>query len=184
MWKSLLVVVISAPLSLAVGVAFWAAQGWRTGIVACCGTFAACLVAATLLAFFTRRLTLVDVFLPLIFSVIWSLILMPFSLGSDLFTAPAAIGSGMLLTWCLWRVHHEGGQEGESRKWLILPILVYVYEMMPINIPGVFDDYFAITGDLALVLLYQLATRHKRLPGPGTPNPNLPSPHLNDANLK
>jgi hypothetical protein len=171
MWKSLLVVVVSAPLSIAVGLAFWAAQSWKAGLVACFSTFAACLVAATLLAFFTRRLTLVDVFLPLIFSVLWSLILMPFSLGSDLFTAPAAIGSGMLLTWCLWRVYHEGG---EGRKWLIFPILVYVYEMLPINIPGPFDDYFALSGDLACVLLYQLAASHrKQLPHAEAANLNL-----------
>ncbi len=173
MWKSLLVVVVSAPLSIAVGLAFWAAQNWRAGLTACFSTLAICLVAATLLAFFTRRFTLVDVFLPVIFSVVWSLVLMPFSLGSDLFTAPAAIGSGMLLTWCLWRVYHEGGRDGNSgRKWLIFPILVYVYEMLPIHIPGVFDDYFALSGDFACVLLSQLAASHRR-PFPGTEGANL-----------
>lgn len=172
MWKSLLLVVISAPLSVAVGLAFWAAQSLRAGLAAGFATLAACLVAATLLAFFTRRFTLVDVFLPLVFSVVWSLILTPLSLGSDLFTAPAAIGSGMLLTWCLWRVYHQGGQDGGiGRMWLILPILVYIYEMLPINIPGPFDDYFALSGDLACVLLYQLAASHRRqLPAPGTAN--------------
>lgn len=171
MWKSLLVVVVSAPLSIAVGLALWVAQSWRAGLIACFATFAVCLVAATLLAFFTRRLTLVDVFLPVLFSILWSLVLVPFSLGSDLFTAPAAIGSGMLLTWCLWRVYHEGG---EGRKWLIVPILVYIYEMLPINIPGLFDDYFAISGDLACVLLYQLMASHRRqFHDAGTANLNL-----------
>jgi hypothetical protein len=159
MWKSLLIVAVAAPLSIAAGLAFWAAQNWRAGLIACCATFAACLVTATLLAFFTRRFTLIDVFLPLIFSILWSLVLMPFSLGADLFTAPAAIGSGMLLTWCLWRVHHENG---EGKNWLIFPILVYVYEMLPINIPGPFDDYFALTGDLACVILYQLIASHRK----------------------
>jgi hypothetical protein len=172
MWKSLLVVMVSAPLSCAAGIAFWAAWSWRAGVVACCATLAVCLVAATLLAFFTRRLTLLDVFLPLIFSLLWSLILMPFSLGSDLFTAPAAIGAGMLLTWCLWRVYHEGG---EGRTWLILPILVYVYEMLPINIPGPFDDYFALSGDLACAILFQLVATHRR---------QIPSARAANLNLK
>jgi hypothetical protein len=172
MWKSLLLVVVSVPLSIAIGLAFWAAQSWRAGLVACFGTFAVCLVAATLIAFFTRRLTLIDVFLPLIFSVLWSLLLTPLSLGADLFTAPAAIGSGMLLTWCLWRVYHENGQDiTAARKWLIFPLLVYVYEMLPINIPGPMDDYFALSGDLACVLLYQLAASHRgQLPAPGPAN--------------
>jgi hypothetical protein len=172
MWKSLLIVVVSVPLSIALGIAFWAAQGWKIGLIACFSTFAACLVAATLTAFFTRRFTLFDVFLPVIFSVIWSAILTPFSLGADLFTAPAAIGAGLLLTLCLWKVHHEGG---EGRRWLIFPILVYIYEMLPINIPGPIDDYFALTGDFASVILYQLIASHrKQLPAPGTHRPHTP----------
>lgn len=172
MWKSLLIVIVSVPLSIALGIAFWAAQGWKTGLIACFSTFAACLVAATLTAFFTRRFTLFDVFLPVIFSVIWSAILAPFSLGSDLFTAPAAIGAGLLLTLCLWKVYHEGG---EGRGWLIFPILVYIYEMLPINIPGPIDDYFALTGDFASVILYQLIAAHRRqLPAPDTQRPHTP----------
>lgn len=170
MWKSLLIVVISGPLSIALGLAFWVAQGWRIGLMACFSTFAVCLVAATLTAFFTQRFTLFDVFLPVIFSVLWSAILAPFSLGSDLFTAPAAIGAGLLLTLCLWKVYHEGG---EGRRWLIFPILVYIYEMLPINIPGPIDDYFALTGDLASVILYQLITSNRKQ----LPVPDLQRPH-------
>jgi hypothetical protein len=165
MWKSLLVVIVSAPLSIALGLAVWVAESWKAGLITCFCTFAVCLVIATLMAFFTRQFTLFDVFLPVVFSVIWSLILIPFSLGSDLFTAPAAIGSGLLLTLCLWKAHHE---EGESRKWLIFPIIVYIYEMLPINIPGPFDDYFALTGDVACFILYQIAGSHRRQLPAGT----------------
>jgi len=159
MWKSLLLVLVSVPLSVALGLAFWVAQGWKAGLIACCLTIAVCLTIATLMAFLTRRFTLLDVFLPLIFSVLWSLILMPFSLGADIFAAPSAIGSGMLLTLCLWRVYHENGA---GKNWLILPILVYIYEMLPVNIPGPIDDTFALTGDLACVLLQQIVAPHRR----------------------
>jgi hypothetical protein len=170
MWKSLLLAVLAVPLSLALGVVFWVAEGWRMALIVCFGAFAACLVAATLMAFFTRRFTLFDVFLPVIFSVVWSAILAPFSLGADLFTAPAAIGAGLLLTLCLWKVYHDNG---EGRGWLIFPILVYVYEMLPINIPGPIDDYFALSGDLASVILYQLVSSHrKQLPAPDLRRPN------------
>jgi hypothetical protein len=170
MWKSLLLAVVSVPLSIALGMVFWVAQGWRTGLIACFCTFAICLVAATLMAFFTRCFSLFDVFLPVIFSVVWSAILAPFSLGADLFTAPAAIGAGLLLTLCLWKVYHENG---EGRGWLIFPILVYIYEMLPVKIPGPIDDYFALTGDLASVILYQLITSHrKQLPAPDLRRPN------------
>ena len=163
MWKSLLLVVVSVPVSIALGIAVWAGESWKAGLIASSCTFAFCLLAATFMAFFTRRFTLFDVFLPVVFSVVWSAVLMPFSLGSDLFTAPAAIGSGLMLTLCLWKAYHE---QGESRRWLIFPILVYIYEMLPINLPGPFDDYFALTGDVACFILYQLAGAHRRqLPG-------------------
>ena len=158
MWKSLLLAVISVPLSIALGVAVWIGSNWKAGLIIGCCTFAACLVVSTLMAFFTRRFTRFDVFLPLGFSVVWSLILVPFSLSADLFTAPAAIGSGLLLTLCLWRTYHEGG----DRKWLIFPILVYVYEMLPVNIPGPFDDYFALSGDVAFYILSQVVSGHRR----------------------
>jgi hypothetical protein len=159
MWKSLLLVVVSVPISFALGLSVWIGSNWKAGLITCCCTFAACLVIASVMAFFTRRLTLLDVFLPVVFSVIWSLILVPFSLSADLFTAPAAIGSGLLLTLCLWKVYHEGG---EDRKWLIFPILVYIYEMLPVNLPGPFDDYFALTGDAAFYLLHQIMSSHRR----------------------
>jgi hypothetical protein len=163
MWKSLLLVVVSVPLSFALGLAVWIGSNWKAGLITCCCTFAACLVIASVMAFFTRRLTLLDVFLPVVFSVLWSLILVPFSLSADLFTAPGAIGSGFLLTLCLWKVYHQGGQEGGGdRKWLIFPILVYIYEMLPVNLPGPFDDYFALTGDVAFYLLHQIMSGHRR----------------------
>ncbi|HVU45878.1 MAG TPA: hypothetical protein VHD85_07125 [Terracidiphilus sp.] len=163
MWKSVLLVAVSAPVSVVLGIAVWVGAGWKAGLITCCCAFAAGLVVATVMAFFTRRLTLFDVFLPVIFSALWSLVLIPFSLGEDVFTAPSAIGAGLLLTLCLWKVYHEDGQ---SRRWLIFPILVYIYEMLPINLPGPFDDYFALTGDVAFYILYQLAGSHRRqLPG-------------------
>jgi hypothetical protein len=163
MWKSLVLMVLAGPLALVAGVLFWAVRDWRAGVIAACCAAAVCLIAATLMAFFRPRFTLFDVFLPVGFSVVWSLVLMPFSFGADVFTAPAAIGSGILLSLCLWKFHHDGSR---NRKWLIFPILVYLYEMLPINLPGPFDDYFALSGDVVAAILFQLASeaQPKRLP--------------------
>lgn len=171
MWKSLMLVAVSAPVSVALGVAVWVGAGWKAGLITCCCAFAAGLTIATIVAFCTRKLTLVDVFLPVVFSVLWSLALVPFSLGADLFTAPSAIGAGLLLTLSLWKAYHD---EGQSRRWLIFPILVYIYEMLPINLPGPFDDYLALTGDVACYLLAQLAAQHRhQLPG-GSQSTSIP----------
>ncbi len=159
MWKSLVLVGLAGPLALALGILFWALRDWRAGVIAACCTVAVCLVSATLLVFLRPRFTLFDVFLPVGFSVVWSALLVPLSLGSDLFTAPAAIGSGLILSLCLWKVYHDGGG---NRKWLILPILVYLYEMLPINLPGPFDDYFALSGDVVAAILFQVASQVRR----------------------
>ena len=38
--------------------------------------------------------------------------------------------------------------------WLILPAVTFLYEMLPVNIPGPFDDYFAFGGS-AFYLVFQ-----------------------------
>lgn len=38
-----------------------------------------------------------------------------------------------------------------SKTWIIFPTFVYVYEMLPISIPGPFDDMFAFGGTAANV---------------------------------
>jgi hypothetical protein len=134
---------------------FWIWQGWKAGLIAGCSVLGICFIIATLMLFFIKKFSLVDVFLPLVFSVIWSVILLPFSFGESAFTAPSAIGSGFILTLCLWRVYHSGGQ---GKNWLIIPILVYMYEMLPVNIPGPFDDYFAFGGDIISAALFYLST--------------------------
>ena len=145
MWKSLLVVVVALPLSALLMITFWVALGWKAGVIVGCSTLALCLVAATAMIFMLKKFSLFDVFLPLIFSVIWSVVLIPFSFGEEAFTAPTAIGSGFILTLCLWRVYQN---DGRGKNWLILPTLVYIYEMLPVNIPGLFDDYFAFGGSV------------------------------------
>ena len=117
------------------------------------------LVLATVMLLFTKRFTLGDVFLPTFFSIVWSILLIPFSLGTSLFSAPAAIGSGLVLSACLWRAYHA---QGVGREWLILPITVFLYEMIPVNISGPFDDYLAFGGAATNGLLFYLVSGSTR----------------------
>jgi hypothetical protein len=162
MWKSLVVAILAVPLALTTLIIFWVGGTWRTGIVAGASTFAICLIVSTLMIFTIKKFSLVDVFLPLIFSVVWSAILTVLSVGGDLFTAPAAIGSGFILTLCLWKAYHN---ESMGKNWLIFPVIVYMYEMLPVNIPGPFDDYFCFGGDVVCaILLFASASFAKQLP--------------------
>ena len=159
MWKSLLLVVVSCPLAIALAITFWVANSWQAGLIAFTLTVAICLIIATLMLFSMKTFSLVDVFLPFVFSVVWSIILMPFSLGTSIFSAPTAIGSGLVLTLCLWRVHHNDGQ---GKQWLILPTMVYLYEMSPIYIPGPFDDIFGFGGTVANTVLFYASESSNR----------------------
>jgi hypothetical protein len=163
MWKSFVLIGISIPLAFLALLIFWIAYSWRAGFIAGASVLALCLIAATLMIFVVKTISLVDVFLPLVFSVVWSVLLIPLSLGEEIFTAPTAIGSGFLLTLCLWMVYHNNGK---GKNWLIFPIIVYIYEMLPVNIPGPFDDYFAFGGDVVCtLLLYSTGVFTRQLPG-------------------
>jgi hypothetical protein len=166
MWKSILLTIVAVPLSIFMAVIAGLSLNWKAGAIAGSSTMAICMVIATLMLFFLKTFSLVDVFLPLLFSVVWSVILIPFSFGEAIFSAPAAIGSGFILTLCLWRVHQNGGA---GKSWLIFPIIVYMYEMLPVNIPGPFDDYFAFGGDVVCgILFYSSASFNKQLPRSST----------------
>ena len=157
MWKSILLIIVGIPLAGFLAIIVGLSVSWRAGIIASCSTLAICIMTATLMLFFLKRFSLIDVFLPLLFSVVWSLMLIPLTLGAEIFSAPAAIGAGFILTLCLWRVHQN---EALGKKWLIFPILVYMYEMLPVNIPGPFDDYFALGGETSFTRFFCFPPRH------------------------
>jgi hypothetical protein len=155
MWKSILMVILAFPLSLLILIIFGIGESWKTGVMAGCVTLAICFIIAAAMLLFMKKFSLVDVFIPLAFSIVWSIVLIPLSFDTAVFTVPSAIGSGLILTLCLWRVYHNGGR---GKGWLIIPIIVYIYEMLPVNIPGPFDDYFAFTGDAITAIIFYLST--------------------------
>ena len=87
--------------------------------------------------------------LPVIVAILWSLVLAPFSFGAGVFYAPASIGAAMLLGACM--VIAKRYQM--DKTWLLLPALVFIYEMLPINIPGPLDDTFALTGSVGTAIV-------------------------------
>jgi hypothetical protein len=97
-------------------------------------------VAASISLFYIRTLSWIDVFFPFIISIPWTLLLLPLKIPTQLFAAPSAIGAGLLLTCSLWITKSRGGSYG----WLVLPVGIWLYEMLPISIPGPLDDLFAL----------------------------------------
>lgn len=149
MWRSLLLGLVSLPLS---AIAFFiglAAQDFKTGVIAGFSVLALGLAGSVAILLSIRRLSTGDIFLPIPLAVAWSGLLAVLSIGTELVTAPACIGSAILFSACLWMV-----REGElPRAWAVVPAMIFVYEMLPVNIPGPFDDYFSFGGDAAYLLV-------------------------------
>jgi hypothetical protein len=157
MVRSLAISALSFPFTLLAFVIGWAARDIRFGLLAGAAVFTLFFIAAAVSLFFIKEFSYLDAALPAVFAALWSLALAPFSFGASLFSAPAFIGAGLLLGLCLLL----DKRYKMDKAWLVYPALVFVYEMLPINLPGPVDDAFALTS-AAGVILAQFLRRHLR----------------------
>ena len=148
MFRSLVIGVLSFPFSLLAFFIGWAGRDLRFGVLAGAVIFTGFFLAAAVNLFFIKTYSYAEAAFPAVFAILWSLALAPFSFGASLFSAPAFIGAGLMLGVCM--VIGKRYRMGSS--WLIFPALVFLYEMLPINIPGPIDDTFALTGSAGVVL--------------------------------
>lgn len=159
MWRTFLFTFLTVPAGLLGFIAGWLLKDFKTGLIAGAVCFTVFAAAAALNLLLTRTYTWADAALPVVFSVIWSLILVPFSFGASLFSAPAFMGSAVLLSFCMLFV----SRRELGRAWLITPLIIFLYEMLPLNIPGPFDDIFALTGSAGNAVLLVVKGRLARL---------------------
>ncbi|MDA8132113.1 MAG: hypothetical protein M0011_11480 [Elusimicrobia bacterium] len=149
MWRSIAIATLSFPFSLLAFVIGWAARDLRAGLLAGAVVFTIFFAAAAVSLLLVRKFTYADAALPPAFAVIWSLVLAPFSIGVSLFSAPAFIAAGLMLGACMALAKRYA----TGLKWLLLPALVFLYEMLPLNLPGPVDDTFAVGSAAGAVLL-------------------------------
>ncbi|MBF0407225.1 MAG: hypothetical protein HQM10_07720 [Candidatus Riflebacteria bacterium] len=160
MGRSLIIIFAAVPLSLLAGIWMYFENGTIWGIRGGILTFIFLAVLAGLNLFFQKKISLLDVILPVPVAAIWSLALSFFSFGATVFSAPTCIGAAFCLSFCLWKF-----REAENTNWLILPVVCFLYEMLPVNIPGPFDDYFAFGGAVtSVVILSIIGPQVKALP--------------------
>ncbi len=149
MFRSLAIGVLSFPFSLLAFIIGWAGRDLRFGVLAGAVIFSGFFFAAVISLFFIKTYSYAEAAFPVVLAILWSLALAPFSFGASLFSAPAFIGAGLMLGVCM----AIGKRYQMPRSWLIFPALVFLYEMLPINIPGPIDDTFALTGSASVVLV-------------------------------
>lgn len=147
MWRSLAIAALSFPSTALAFVIGWAARDLRAGLLVGAAVFTVFFAAALVSLFFIRSYSYADAALPAALAALWSLALAPFSLGASLFSAPAAVGAGLLLGACMALTKRYA----TGLRWLIFPGLVFAYEMLPVNVPGPVDDAFALAGSAGLI---------------------------------
>lgn len=152
MFKAIFLILFSIPIGGMTFVISWCFLDFKISVIIGLIAFSLLNALGFCSLYFQKSITSVDIFLPIPLAIMWSLFLSFFSLGANIFYMPAVIGSSVLLTASL--IKQKENPEA-SRKWLILPTLVFIYEMLPINIPGPIDDYLAFSGaTIATVLNY------------------------------
>jgi hypothetical protein len=149
MVRTFLILALGFVVAICGGIIGWMWGDWRVGLTVFLCATGISFVGASASILMIRTLMWLDVFFPFVISVPWTIILLPLKIPTQLFAAPAAIGSGLLLTLALWM--HKS--RGSSKAWIILPVIAWLYEMLPINIPGPFDDMFAFGGQITVLLL-------------------------------
>ena len=80
---------------------------------------------------------------PIIISVVCGIIFWPFrAVEGDPFSLPMCIMSGVMLTYGLFL--SRSGRLKDNR-WLVIMVLTFIYECLPINLPATIDDVLALS---------------------------------------
>jgi len=150
------------PLGFLVFLLGWLFGEFRVGVLLGILVSGGLLLAAVFTAINSRGFSRLDILLPIPIAAAWSLLLSVFSLGADIFAAPACIGSAVLLSAALWMIKRQQ----MPRSWAIVPLVVFFYEMLPLKLPGAVDDYLAFGGSMTDVLIQAIVARSMRKPPP------------------
>lgn len=106
-----------------------------------------------------RAFSWAAIFLPIILTVPWVLLMAPLKLPVDVFSVPAALAAAGLLTLVLAAVKRKH----LPKKWVLLPLACWIYECLPITLPGPLDELLAIGGS-GMVTVWAWA-KSAHLPG-------------------
>lgn len=159
MWRSIVFIVAGLPIGLGGFFITWLLKDFKAGLLAGAIIMTASMTLALGNLFFIKKLSTPDIFLPIPFALVWSVVLFPFGITSEYFNIASFLGSSILLTLSLWWV-----REGKMKPgWIIFPALVYLYEMIPVNIPGPFDDIFGFGGSVTALIIQGIKYRSLRL---------------------
>jgi hypothetical protein len=126
--------------------------GWKIGLVAALGAFVLLVGLIFYFLITAKGISWLDICLPvpvaIFFSILWFPIQFFLEFGTNLFSIPACIGSAILLSMSLFWVK----EKHMPRAWLAIPLASFIYEILPVDIPGPVDEYVAFGGSLVSII--------------------------------
>lgn len=152
MLKSLFVLFVFSVVGLLAGVISWINWGFLVGFEVFVGCFLLGFTFSAASIFFIKTLSTLDVFLPIPVSLVWCILILPLKVSTDLISPVTMVLSAFLLTYSLWMYK----QRQMSKAWIVIPILMFLYEMLPVDFPGPFDDMLAVVGSTGSALLQSI----------------------------
>jgi hypothetical protein len=141
--RGCLFAVISPIFAIILGIAIGRDHGFWYGLLAGLGAMTLAGIIAAIFMNSGGKLTIADCIMPTILSIISGIVFAPLQLlEGSFFSSATCIMSGVLFSIGLW-LHKVGRMSG---PWLIFPLLTFVYEMLPIELPSDMDNLFAFGG--------------------------------------
>lgn len=132
--------ILSVAGGIGTGIQYGVGLGILTGIV----LFVVFACLTVYLVNNAKQVTVLDCFLPIPVGLMSAVLFAPISLaGMSIFSSVTCLSASLFLTIMLF-MHRAGKING---GWLILPFLVFLYELLPIEFPTDIDNLLAFGGN-------------------------------------
>jgi hypothetical protein len=159
--RGIILIFITLAFSIGIGVSMGIKKGiingnlygaWKgilygigNGLLYSLGIFFVGIILTIIIVNTAKKLTTIDCILPLIISIICAVIFAPLHLlQAEIFSIMTCIGSGFIFSMTLF--YYKAKKIGGG--WLIIPALVFCYEILPINLPTEIDNFICLGGGL------------------------------------
>ena len=131
---------------IGIGIQYGVGLGILTGIA----LFVVFICLAIYLINNAKQLTILDCFLPIPVGLMSAVLFAPISLaGMSIFSSATCLAASLFLTIMLLMYRTQKITGG----WLILPFLVFIYELLPIEFPSDIDNFLAFGGNATNLIL-------------------------------
>lgn len=143
-FRGALCLIISVIFSVIGGIAVWTKSGFFMGLFAGLVLFIICAALSIYVMYTAKRLTVFDCFFPVVMGALSCLLFFPFDILSFSFFSVATCMSASVFLSMMLLLYRAKFINGYL---LIVPFLVFMYELLPFEFPSDIDNFLAFGGD-------------------------------------